>query len=65
MNRKCNGSGSTLYEAFQGKPTSVISDNMDRLPGPVGLRYFIPGSDCWTALTVRTRASTIRPSTRR
>ena len=49
--------GSTVYEAFRGKPTSVISDNMDRLPGPVGLRFFHSGQQLLgRALTVRTRA---------
>lgn len=46
-----------LLEAFRGKPTSVISDNLERLPGPVGLRPFHNGQSLvgW-ALTVRTRA---------
>ncbi len=44
-------------EAFRGKPTSVISDNLDRLPGPVGLRPFHSGPQLLgRALTVRTRA---------
>jgi RraA family protein len=48
----------TLLEAFRGKPTSVISDNLDRLPGPVGLRRFDAGQQqlLGRALTVRTRA---------
>jgi regulator of RNase E activity RraA len=46
-----------LIEAFRGKPTSVISDNLDRLPGPVGLRPFHSGQPLLgRALTVRTRA---------
>lgn len=46
-----------LLEAFRGKPTSVISDNLDRLPGPVGLRPFHSGQPLvGRALTVRTRA---------
>jgi regulator of RNase E activity RraA len=46
-----------LIEAFRGKPTSVISDNLDRLPGPVGLRPFHSGLQLLgRALTVRTRA---------
>ena len=46
-----------LLEAFRGKPTSVISDNLDRLPGPVGLRPFhFSGQLLGQALTVRTRA---------
>jgi RraA family protein len=50
-------SGSAVCEAFRGKPTSVISDNMDRLPGPVGLRFFHSGQQLLgRALTVRTRA---------
>src|ERR1700740_1682500 len=44
-------------EAFRGKPPSVISDNLDRLPGPVGLRPFHSGLQLLgRALTVRTRA---------
>jgi regulator of RNase E activity RraA len=44
-------------EAFRGKPTSVISDNLDRLPGPIGLRPFHSGLPLLgRALTVRTRA---------
>jgi regulator of RNase E activity RraA len=47
----------SLLEAFRGKPTSVISDNLDRLPGPVGLRPFHSGQQLLgRALTVRTRA---------
>jgi RraA family protein len=50
-------SGSAVCEAFRGKPTSVISDNMDRLPGPVGLQVFHSGQQLLgRALTVRTRA---------
>jgi len=46
-----------LIEAFRGKPTSIISDNLDRLPGPVGLRAFHSGQQLLgRALTVRTRA---------
>ena len=46
-----------LIEAFRGKPTSVISDNLDRLPSPVGLRPFHSGQQLLgRALTVRTRA---------
>ena len=33
-----------LIEAFRGAPTSVISDNLARLPGAVGLRPFHRGS---------------------
>jgi regulator of RNase E activity RraA len=45
----------SLLVAFRGKPTSIISDNMDRLPGPVGLRPFHSGAQLLgRALTVRT-----------
>jgi RraA family protein len=45
-----------LIEAFRGAPTSVISDNLARLPGAVGLRPFHRGSKLvGTAFTVRTR----------
>jgi RraA family protein len=44
-------------EAFRGLPTSVISDNLDRLPGPVGLNRYNNGAPLLgRALTVRTRA---------
>jgi RraA family protein len=47
---------SDLIEAFRGAPTSVISDNLARLPGAVGLRPFHRGSKLvGTAFTVRTR----------
>lgn len=46
-----------LVEAFRGKPTSVISDNLGRLAGPFGLRPFHSGAPLvGRALTVRTRA---------
>lgn len=46
-----------LIDAFRGKPTSVISDSLGRLPGPVGLRPFHAGGPlAGRALTVRTRA---------
>lgn len=46
----------TLIEAFRNAPTSVISDNLARLPGAVGLRPFHrAGKLVGTALTVRTR----------
>lgn len=46
-----------IIDSFSGKPTSVISDNLDRLPGPVGLRPFHDGrSLAGRALTVKTRA---------
>ena len=45
-----------LIEAFRGAPTSVISDNLARLPGAVGLRPFHRGSQLvGIAFTVRTR----------
>jgi RraA family protein len=45
-----------LIEAFRGAPTSVISDNLARLPGAVGLRPFHRGSKLvGGAFTVRTR----------
>lgn len=46
-----------LVEAFRGKPTSVISDNLGRLSAPVGLRTFHSGAPLLgRALTVRPRA---------
>lgn len=45
-----------LIEAFKGAPTSVISDNLSRLAGAVGLRPFHrAGTLVGTAFTVRTR----------
>ncbi len=45
-----------LIEAFRPAPTSVISDNLARLPGAVGLRPFHRGGQLvGTAFTVRTR----------
>ncbi|WOH63768.1 RraA family protein [Bradyrhizobium sp. BWA-3-5] len=45
-----------LIEAFRSAPTSVISDNLDRLAGAVGLRPFHrSGRMVGTAFTVRTR----------
>ncbi|GGI25937.1 MULTISPECIES: RraA family protein [Bradyrhizobium] len=47
---------SALIEAFKDAPTSVISDNLDRLAGAVGLRPFHrSGRLVGTAFTVRTR----------
>ena len=44
-------------EAFRDKPTAIISDNLNRLPGLVGLRPFHSGGQLLgRALTVRTRA---------
>lgn len=45
-----------LLEAFRNAPTSVISDNLARLPGCVGLRPFHRGGSLLgVAFTVRTR----------
>src|SRR5438094_10180338 len=45
-----------LIEAFRGAPTSVISDNLARLPGAVGLKsYHGGGKLVGAAFTVRTR----------
>jgi regulator of RNase E activity RraA len=45
-----------LIEAFRAAPTSVISDNLDRLAGSVGLRPFHRGGRMvGVAFTVRTR----------
>ena len=45
-----------LIEAFRDKPTSIISDNLARLAGCVGLRPFHrAGRLVGTAFTVRTR----------
>ena len=46
-----------LVEAFRNAPTAVISDNLQRLPGLVGLnRYHRSGQLLGRARTVRTRA---------
>lgn len=45
-----------VIEAFRDAPTSIISDNLDRLAGMVGLRPFHrSGRMVGTALTVKTR----------
>ncbi len=45
-----------LVEAYRRSATAVISDNLDRMPGPVGLRAFHRGGTLvGTALTVRVR----------
>jgi regulator of RNase E activity RraA len=45
-----------LIEAFRNAPTCIISDNLARLPGAVGLRqYHRSGRLVGTAFTVRTR----------
>lgn len=45
-----------LIEAFRGASTSIISDNLARLPGVVGLRPFHKGGPLvGVAVTVRTR----------
>jgi RraA family protein len=57
-----NGSGSqidqALLDAFRSAATAVISDNLSRLPGAVGLRPFHTHGRVMvgTALTVRTAA---------
>ncbi len=46
-----------LVEAYRGAATAIISDNLRRLPGAVGLRPFHRGGTmAGTALTVRTGA---------
>lgn len=46
-----------ILDAFRGAPTSIVSDNLSRMPGAVGLRPFHrSGQLLGTALTVRTRA---------
>lgn len=46
-----------LLEAFRDAPTSIISDNLERLPGALGIRPFHKsGKLVGTAFTVRTRA---------
>ena len=45
-----------IVEAFRNAPTSIISDNLARLPGAVGLVPFHKGGRlCGPAFTVRTR----------
>ncbi len=45
-----------LIEAFRTAPTSIISDNLSRLPGAVGLKPFHKGGQLvGAAFTVRTR----------
>jgi RraA family protein len=45
-----------LIEAFRTAPTSIISDNLSRLPGAVGIRPFHRGGQLvGAAFTVRTR----------
>ncbi|MFN3657370.1 MAG: RraA family protein [Pseudolabrys sp.] len=45
-----------LLEDFRNAPTSIISDNLARLPGAVGIRPFHKGGQLLgTAFTVRTR----------
>lgn len=49
--------GEDLVEAFRGIPTSILSDNLERLPGAVGLRPFHrSGTLAGIAFTVRTRS---------
>lgn len=45
-----------IIEGFRGAPTPVISDNLGRLPGAVGLKPYHRGAKLvGTAFTVRTR----------
>ena len=45
-----------IIEGFRNAPTSIISDNLSRLPGAVGLRpYHRSGKLVGAAFTVRTR----------
>ena len=45
-----------LIEAFRDAPTSIISDNLERLPGAVGIRPFHKsGKLAGVAFTVKTR----------
>ncbi|MFK8253043.1 RraA family protein [Ancylobacter terrae] len=45
-----------LVDAFRAIPTSILSDNLDRLSGPVGIGPYYSGARmCGRALTVRTR----------
>jgi RraA family protein len=47
---------SAFFAGFKDTPTSIISDNLDRLAGIVGVRPFHrPGRMVGTALTVKTR----------
>jgi RraA family protein len=46
-----------LLAAYRGVPTSIVSDNLDRWPGAVGLRPFHKSKTLvGTAFTVRTRS---------
>jgi RraA family protein len=46
-----------LLAAYRGVPTSIVSDNLDRWPGAVGLRQFHKSQTLvGTAFTVRTRS---------
>jgi regulator of RNase E activity RraA len=52
-----NADERALVEAFRNAPTAVISDNLQRLPGLVGLnKYHRSGQLLGRARTVRTRA---------
>ena len=50
---------SELIDAFRALATPLISDNLARVPGAVGLRPFhrVSGVMVGRALTVRTRSS--------
>lgn len=52
-----DGDIAAMLEAFRGVATAMVSDNMSRLPGAVGLRpYHRAGQLIGRALTVKTRA---------
>ena len=54
-----------IIEGFRNAPTSIISDNLGRLPGAVGLKpYHRSGRLIGAAFTVRTRPGEDRKSTR-
>jgi regulator of RNase E activity RraA len=56
MNSGQNAAQASI-EAFRGVPTSIISDNLSRMAGLVGLRPFHRGGQLLgTALTVKTRS---------
>jgi RraA family protein len=57
MTGKGNEAAADLTASFKTAPTAVISDNLERLPGAVGLRPFHRGeSMAGPAFTIRTAA---------
>lgn len=57
QNQNASPADPILIEGFKNAATAVISDNLSRLPGSVGLRPFHRGGAMvGSALTVRTRA---------